>query len=98
VLDAAHGAAQQRGFVRVLGINIFTSIAVVVHIIASMALIALVLLHSGKGGGLSDMLGGGQASQFGSSTVAERNLNRITAVVIVIFTITTITLGMTLEP
>ncbi|MCB0973331.1 MAG: preprotein translocase subunit SecG [Actinobacteria bacterium] len=78
--------------------NILTSVTVVIHLIASVTLIILVLLHSGKGGGLSDMLGGGQAHQFGSSTVAERNLNRITGVVIVIFTITTVILGMTLEP
>ncbi|ROS74433.1 preprotein translocase subunit SecG [Cellulomonas sp. PhB143] len=50
----------------------------VVLVITSAFLILLVLLHKGKGGGLSDMFGGGVTSSVGSSGVAERNLNRIT--------------------
>jgi preprotein translocase subunit SecG len=46
--------------------------------ITSLLLTLLVLLHKGKGGGLSDMFGGGMSSGAGSSGVAERNLNRIT--------------------
>jgi preprotein translocase subunit SecG len=46
--------------------------------ITSLLLIALVLLHKGKGGGLSDMFGGGFNSSFGGSNVVERNLDRMT--------------------
>ena len=46
--------------------------------ITSVLLVVLVLLHKGKGGGLSDMFGGGISSSFGGSSVAERNLDRIT--------------------
>ena len=50
----------------------------VLLVLTSLLLIPLVLLHKGKGGGLSDMFGGGISSSAGSSGVAERNLNRIT--------------------
>ena len=49
-------------------------------IVFSALLVLLVLLHKGKGGGLSDMFGGGAASTGGGSAVAERNLDRITIV------------------
>ncbi len=72
--------------------NTFTAVLISVHIFISVALIALVLLNSGKGGGLSDMLGGsGSAGNIGQ-TLAERNLSRITAVVAVIFAATTLSL------
>lgn len=50
-------------------------------IILSLLMILLVLLHKGKGGGLSDMFGGGAMSTGGGSAVAERNLDRITIVI-----------------
>ena len=50
----------------------------VILIITSIAMIMLVLLHKGKGGGLSDLFGGGVSSTLGSSSVVERNLDRIT--------------------
>jgi preprotein translocase subunit SecG len=50
-------------------------------IIFSLLMVLLVLLHKGKGGGLSDMFGGGAMSTGGGSAVAERNLDRITIVV-----------------
>ena len=50
----------------------------VILIITSAAMIMLVLLHKGKGGGLSDLFGGGVSSTLGSSSVVERNLDRIT--------------------
>ncbi|MCG7527631.1 preprotein translocase subunit SecG [Streptomyces sp. OfavH-34-F] len=50
-------------------------------IIFSLLLMLLVLMHKGKGGGLSDMFGGGMQSSVGGSSVAERNLDRITVVV-----------------
>ncbi len=50
----------------------------VVLIIASLLMVLLVLLHKGKGGGLSDLFGGGVSSTLGSSSVVERNLDRLT--------------------
>ena len=50
----------------------------VVLVISSLLMILLVLLHKGRGGGLSDMFGGGVSSGLGGSSVAERNLDRIT--------------------
>ena len=54
-------------------------------IIVSTLLIVLVLLHRGRGGGLSDMFGGGVSSSVGGSSVAERNLNRITIALTVVW-------------
>ena len=53
-----------------------------------------ILLHKGKGGGLSDMFGGGISSSAGSSGVAERNLDRITVAVAIVWTITIVGLGL----
>ena len=50
----------------------------VILIITSLVMVLLVLLHKGKGGGLSDLFGGGVTSTLGSSSVVERNLDRIT--------------------
>ena len=50
----------------------------IILIITSLVMILLVLLHKGKGGGLSDLFGGGVTSTLGSSSVVERNLDRIT--------------------
>jgi preprotein translocase subunit SecG len=70
--------------------GIFTAIAIVIHIILSLALVALVLLHSGKGGGLSDVFGGGMStSNLTGSTVVERNLDRLTVIVGVLFGVST---------
>jgi len=49
-----------------------------VLILTSLLMILLVLLHKGKGGGLSDLFGGGVSSSLGSSSVVERNLDRLT--------------------
>jgi preprotein translocase subunit SecG len=69
-------------------------IVIAVHLLASIALIGLVLLHSGKGGGLSDMFGGGMSSSLGGSSVAERNLDRFTVGVGVIWFACIIALGL----
>ncbi len=52
----------------------------VILIITSLLMVVLVLLHKGKGGGLSDLFGGGITSSLGSSSVVERNLDRITVI------------------
>jgi preprotein translocase subunit SecG len=78
--------------------NIFTAIGIVVHIILSLALTALVLLHSGKGGGLSDVFGGGMStSNLTGSTVVERNLDRLTVLVGILFGISTFALTFMLS-
>ncbi|MEM7141644.1 MAG: preprotein translocase subunit SecG [Actinomycetota bacterium] len=55
------------------------------QIISALVLIFLVLLHSGKGGGLSDMFGGGAGAAAAGSTVVEKNLDRITVVAAIVF-------------
>jgi preprotein translocase subunit SecG len=50
----------------------------IILIITSLVMVLLVLLHKGKGGGLSDLFGGGVSSSLGSSSVVERNLDRLT--------------------
>jgi preprotein translocase subunit SecG len=71
--------------------------AIVLHIILSLGLVALVLLHSGKGGGLSDVFGGGMSTtSLGGSTVVERNLDRLTVIVGVLFGISTFVLTFAL--
>ncbi len=71
-----------------------TVFIVVVHVIVSVALIAMILLHAGRGGGVSDMFGGGFAPQsLGGSTVVERNLDRLTVIIGVVFAITTMLLA-----
>lgn len=74
------------------------AIGIVIHIILSIALTALVLLHSGKGGGLSDVFGGGMStSNLTGSTVVERNLDRLTVVVGVLFGVSTFALTFVLS-
>lgn len=73
------------------------AIVIAVHFAASALLIGLVLLHSGKGGGLSDMFGGGAASTALGSAAAERNLDRITVVVAIVFVFTTTGLAFLLD-
>ncbi|MGQ0625754.1 MAG: preprotein translocase subunit SecG [Sporichthyaceae bacterium] len=57
----------------------------VLLLLTSVLIILLVLLHKGKGGGLSDLFGGGVSSSLGGSSIAERNLDRITYVLIVVW-------------
>ena len=62
--------------------------------ITSLLLTLLILLHRGRGGGLSDMFGGGVTSNLGASGVAERNLNRITLILALIWVSSNIVLGL----
>ena len=70
---------------------------IALHVLLSGGLIFLVLLHSGKGGGLSDMFGGGLGATAAGSTVVEKNLDRITVVAALGFAFTTIALGLQLS-
>ena len=71
-------------------------ILVVIHVAASVALILFVLLHAGRGGGVSEMFGGGMQTQAMGSTVMEKNLDRITIITAIIFSGTTILLALRL--
>lgn len=73
-----------------------TGSIVVVHVIVSMMLILFILLKSGRGGGLSDMFGGGAMSGATGSTVVEKNLDRLTVVTGVVFAVTTVVLALRL--
>ena len=74
-----------------------TAVLVVVHVIASLTLILFILLHAGRGGGVSEMFGGGMQSQAMGSTVMEKNLDRITIITAIVFTGTTILLALRLD-
>ncbi|GHF66728.1 protein-export membrane protein SecG [Streptomyces mashuensis] len=66
-------------------------------IVFSLLMMMLVLMHKGKGGGLSDMFGGGMQSSVGGSSVAERNLDRITIVVGLLWFACIVVLGVLMK-
>jgi preprotein translocase subunit SecG len=66
----------------------------VLLVITSLFLTLLILLHKGRGGGLSDMFGGGSSSSLGSSGVAERNLNRFTIAIALVWIAVVVMLGV----
>jgi preprotein translocase subunit SecG len=77
--------------------QIVTTIIIIIHVLVSLGLVALILLHAGRGGGMSDMFGGGMGpQQFQASTVVERNLDRMTVIVSGVFGVTTIALTILL--
>ena len=65
--------------------------------ITSLLLVLLVLLHKGKGGGLSDLFGGGVSSSLGGSSVVERNLDRLTIGIGIVWIASIIGLGLLLK-
>lgn len=65
-----------------------------VVVISSLFLVLLILMHKGKGGGLSDMFGGGVSSSLGGSSIAERNLNRLTIIASIIWVAAIVGLGL----
>jgi preprotein translocase subunit SecG len=75
---------------------VITAITASLSVLASLLLIVLVLLHSGKGGGLSDMFGGGMGASAMGSTVMERNLDRITVVIALVWSFSVIALSLML--
>lgn len=74
-----------------------TIAVIVLHVLVSVGIIVLVLLHSGRGGGVSDMFGGGISSAAAGSSVVERNLDRATITMVLIWTFTTIALAIRLQ-
>ena len=75
-------------------IQILTIILAVLLVITSVLLVVLILLHRGKGGGLSDLFGGGVSSSIGGSSVAERNLDRLTVGLGLVWTACIVAVGL----
>mgnify|MGYP006279201273 CR=1 FL=1 len=73
--------------------SVVIAITLVVNVLSLVGMVVGVLLHSGRGGGLSDMFGGGGATALGSAA-AERNLNRITGAISLVWFFTVVALGM----
>jgi preprotein translocase subunit SecG len=69
----------------------------IVLVITSLLMILLVLLHKGKGGGLSDLFGGGVSSSLGGSSVVERNLDRLTIGIGILWLASIVGLGLLLK-
>ncbi len=66
-------------------------------VLASVGLVVLVLLHKGKGGGLSNMFGGGVSSSLGGSAVVEKNLDRLTIVCGLVWFVCVVAIGLLLK-
>ncbi|MEY3924944.1 MAG: protein-export rane protein SecG [Actinomycetota bacterium] len=75
--------------------SFITAVTLVINVLSLIAMVVGVLLHSGRGGGLSDMFGGGGSAALGSAA-AERNLNRITTVLALVWLFSVVALGMLL--
>jgi preprotein translocase subunit SecG len=78
---------------------ILDAVLIVVCVASALVMIFLILLHSGRGGGLSDMFGGGQlGGSMAGSTAVERNLDRLTILTGIIFGFSTVVLALRLQP
>ncbi len=73
------------------GVRIFLDVLLV---LSGLFLVLLILMHKGRGGGLSDMFGGGMSSSLGGSSIAERNLNRITIAMALIWVTSIVGIGI----
>jgi preprotein translocase subunit SecG len=72
---------------------VLDGIVAVIHLLISLSLFFMVLIHAGRGGGMGDMFGGGMSSgNVGGSTVVEKNLDRLTVTLAVLFAISTFSL------
>ena len=72
------------------------ALLIVIHLLVSFTLILFVLLHAGRGGGLSDMFGGAAGGAMAGATVVEKNLDRLTVLAAIVFMFTTILLDLRL--
>ena len=75
----------------------FTWSFIVIEALSAVGLVFLVLLHSGRGGGISDLMGGSLGAAASGSTVVDRNLDRLTIAVALVFTFATLTLDLRLQ-
>ena len=79
--------------------TVLNTVLIVIDVLTAVVLVFLILLHSGRGGGLSDMFGGGQlGGSMAGSTVVERNLDRLTIITAVVFAFSTLILALRLQP
>ncbi|MGY1718832.1 MULTISPECIES: preprotein translocase subunit SecG [unclassified Blastococcus] len=69
----------------------------VLLVLSSLLLVVLILLHRGKGGGLSSMFGGSVSSSLSGSSVVEKNLNRLTVLTALIWTVCIVALGILIK-
>jgi preprotein translocase subunit SecG len=76
---------------------VLTGIVVFIAVLSAVGLVFLVLMHSGRGGGISDLLGGSLGSVAQGSTVVERNLDRFTVAVAIVFFFAVLTLDLRLQ-
>jgi len=76
---------------------VFELVLNVLLVLTSVMLVVLILLHRGKGGGLSSMFGGAVSSQLAGSSVVEKNLNRLTVIVGFVWAVCIVTLGILLK-
>jgi preprotein translocase subunit SecG len=76
---------------------LINAVLLTIQVIVSLILIVFILLHSGRGGGLSDMFGGVAGGSSAGSTVVERNLDRLTVVISLIFAFSTMLLALRLD-
>jgi preprotein translocase subunit SecG len=75
-------------------VQIVLYVLIAVLLISSFLMTLLILLHKGRGGGMSDMFGGGFSSSLGGSSLAEKNLDRITIVLGIIWAASIIAVGI----
>jgi preprotein translocase subunit SecG len=73
---------------------VLTTVILICQIASALLLIVFILLHAGRGGGLSDMFGGGMGGSMAGSTVVERNLDRITIITAMVFIFATVALSL----
>jgi preprotein translocase subunit SecG len=77
---------------------VLNAILIGIEVLTAFLMIGFILLHAGRGGGLSDMFGGGSlGGSMAGSTVVEKNLDRLTIITAIIFMFTTILLGLRLQ-
>lgn len=77
--------------------HLITDALVTIHVIAALGLCTFILLHAGRGGGLSDMFGGGMGGGLSGSSAVEKNLDRYTIILSITFGITTVLLALRLK-
>jgi preprotein translocase subunit SecG len=78
-------------------VTVLKIVLLVLIVVTSLLLTLTILMHKGRGGGLSDMFGGGISSSVGSSGVAERNLNRITLGVMLVWVVCVVGYGLIMK-
>ena len=76
---------------------LLNTVLITFHLASCFVLVVFILLHSGRGGGLSDMFGGAGGGSMAGSTIVEKNLDRLTVVVSLVFAFTSILLSMRLD-